>query len=198
MVITMHQTLDLVTYLLAFAVFTLIFVEGKETRFPAFFFYMSVILFVLLMCVGAANWWLHKSFYGLSITAVGLVTILGTKVRHFVYIVRFSGLVKSIAGHVVSGKRILLVLPESSDEASVLNMLLARAIPAEEYFFTDASYGMGNIELFDQLSTRNANSCPYLLVCSNQLNARSWLGVVEAGDPHTAMAINFHLIPDLE
>jgi hypothetical protein len=194
----MHQMLDLVTYALALSIFTLIFIEGKETRYPAFFFYMSVILFVLLMCVGAANWWLYKSFYGLSVTAVGLVTVLGTKLRHLVYTLRFSSLVKSLASNIRAGKRIILVLPDNSDEASVLNMLIARAIPADDYFFTDASYGMGTIELFDQLSTLNVNAQPYLLVCSNQLNARSWMGVVEAGDPHTAMAINFHLIPDLE
>lgn len=198
MVNIMHHTLNFVTYTLALAIFLAIFIEGKETRYPEFFFYMSVVFFVLLMCVGATNWWLYKSFYGLSIAAVSLVSVLGTKLRLLVYTARFRGLVKSIVSNVVAGKRIILVLPESCDEAFVLKMLLTQVIPSKQYFFTDASYGMGSAGLFDQLSTMNANTQSYLLVCSNQLNARSWMGVVEANDPHTAMAINFHLIPDLE
>ncbi|MCQ7728360.1 hypothetical protein NA806_23515, partial [Salmonella sp. NW230] len=38
----------------------------------------------------------------------------------------------------------------------------------------------------------------YILVCEQQISARTWLSIVENGKPDTSIAVNFHSIPEME
>ncbi|NRN29687.1 hypothetical protein [Photorhabdus heterorhabditis] len=193
----MQSTLDYLTYGITAVVFLSIYLEGRRTRYPRTLFYFSLVLLAALVVIGGLNWWLYRSFYGLMIVAFTVYALIGTRFRLMVYSLRFSKLVANLKDCVGQGKRVILVLPDNAEEKQVLLSLLAEKIPVGQYLYTPFALGLSSSDVSNQLIALNDLNNGYVLACEDQLQSRTWLNLVENGEPETSIAVNFHHIPDL-
>ena len=189
---------DWIIYGITFLILASVFIEGKHTRHPAVFFYGSLVLLVLLITAGSLNWWFYGSKYGAVVVIFALVSLIMTRFRRFIYSMRFRQLVKDLNARVKEGYRIILVLPEDEDERSVLLARLTKLLPADALLYAPAALGPCSGEIIKDMTKHHQASTGYLLVCDEQIPARSWLSIVENGEPETSIAVNFHSIPDME
>ena len=51
---------DWVVYCITGVIMASALLEGKRTRFPAAFFYGSIVLLVVLIVAGGLNWWFYS------------------------------------------------------------------------------------------------------------------------------------------
>ncbi|AIX52673.1 TPA: hypothetical protein HMV82_15955 [Escherichia coli] len=189
---------DWVVYCITGVIMASALLEGKRTRFPAAFFYGSIVLLVVLIVAGGLNWWFYRSKFGSVVVIFAATTLLMTRFRMVIYALRFRSLVAGLQSHVNKGFRIILVLPENEDEKIVLMSMLSKKIPAGALFYTQTALGPYSGDLLHALGQKHLMGEGYLLLCEQQLPARTWLSTVENGEPETSLAVNFHSIPDME
>jgi len=189
---------DWVVYCITGLILASALLEGKRTRFPAAYFYGSLVLLVVLLVVGGLNWWYHRSKLGSVVVIFTIVTLLMTRFRMVIYALRFRKLVADLQSYISKGFRIILVLPENEDEKAVLVGKLSKILPVGALFYTHTALGPYSGDLLHSLGQKHLMGEGYLLLCEQQLPARTWLSTVENGDPETSIAVNFHSIPDME
>ncbi|HAD9512147.1 TPA: hypothetical protein H1U83_004415 [Salmonella enterica] len=189
---------DWVVYCITGVILASAFLEGKRTRFPAAFFYGSIVLLVVLIVAGALNWWFYRSKFGSVVVIFAATTLLMTRFRLVIYAFRFRTLVADLQSHLAKGFRIILVLPENEDEKTVLLSKLSKVIHSGTLFYTRTALGPYSGDLLHALGQKHRNGEGYLLLCEQQLPARTWLSTVENGQPEKSIAVNFHSIPDME
>ncbi|HFV9915982.1 TPA: hypothetical protein ACIBH9_002451 [Salmonella enterica subsp. diarizonae serovar 61:l,v:z35] len=189
---------DWVVYCITGVILASALLEGKKTRFPAAFFYGSIVLLVVLIVAGGLNWWFYRSKFGSVVAIFAATTLLMTRFRMVIYALRFRTLVAGLQSHVSKGFRIILVLPENEEEKSILMSKLSKAVPAGALFYTQTALGPYSGDLLHALGQKHLMGDGYLLLCEQQLLARTWLSTVENGEPETSIAVNFHSIPDME
>ncbi|MGV7963782.1 hypothetical protein QPK13_22775 [Photorhabdus tasmaniensis] len=189
---------DGVVYSITALILASAFFEGKKIRFPAAFFYGSVVLLVILLLAGSLNWWFYRSKFGAVVVIFASMTLFMTRFRMVIYALRFRKLVKDIKSRIGQGYRVILVLPENEEEKCVLLAKLNRSIPDDSLFHTYTALGPYSGEILNALGQLHQLGKGYLLLCDQQIPARSWLSTVENGDPETSIAVNFHSIPDME
>lgn len=193
-----NMLLDWLTYLITAVIVLSILLEGKTTRYPSLFFYGSLLLLGLLLVVAGANWWFYHSAYGLVIVLFTLLSLVCTRFRLVIYACRFKNIVKQITKYTEQGHRVIMVLPEPEEEKNILLAQLRAAVPEEKLLYTPFACGPGSDSILKRISELNTTKQGYLLVCEGQVAARSWLSIVENGDPDSSIAVNFHSIPDME
>lgn len=189
---------DCVIYAVTAVILISAFWENKQSRFASVFFCGSVVLTVLLVAAAATNWWLYRSALGGVIVIFIVSGLCMTRFRLVVYALRFQKLASGLAQRVRAGYRILLVLPECEEEKEVLLSRLRKVVKDDAFIHVPGGLGARSDDVLSRLSALHSAGTGYLLVCEGQIAARSWLSVVENGDPQTSIAVNFHLIPDLE
>ncbi|EBU6724796.1 hypothetical protein DKS63_23295, partial [Salmonella enterica subsp. enterica serovar Give] len=87
---------DWVIYGISILIFASALIEGKTTRYPALFFYGSLILMLILIVAGGLNWWFYRSKYGAVIVIFTVVSLLMTRFRLVIYKLRLRKLVSEI------------------------------------------------------------------------------------------------------
>jgi len=190
--------LDCVVYGISILIFASALIEGKTTRYPAIFFYGSLILMLILIVVGGLNWWFYRSKYGAIIVIFTVVSLLMTRFRLVIYRLRFRKLVSEIRTRINAGFRIILVLSDNEDERNVLLAMLKKVLPVQSLIYTRDALGPYSGSTLKALAIHHQQGSGYILVCEQQISARSWLSIVENGNPDTSIAVNFHSIPEME
>ena len=189
---------DCVIYAITAVILLSAFWENKQTRYTSVFFWGSVALTILLVAAAAINWWHYHSALGGVIVIFIVGGLCMTRFRLVVYALRFHKLTSALAQRIRVGNRVVLVLPEGEDEKRVLLSRLQKMLPDGALIHAPGALGPLSGELLHRLSVLHSAGTGYLMACEGQVAARSWLRVVENGDPRTSIAVNFHLIPDLE
>lgn len=179
-------------------VFASALIEGKTTRYPAFFFYGSLILMLILIVAGGLNWWFYRSKYGAVIVIFTVVSLLMTRFRLVIYKLRLRKLVSEIRFRIKTGFRIILVLSDNEDERNVLLAMLNKVLPEQSLIYTRDALGPHSGAILNALEQHHQQGTGYILVCEQQIPARTWLSIVENGNPNTSIAVNFHSIPEME
>lgn len=172
--------------------------EGRTTRYPGFFFYGSLILMLVLIIAGSLNWWFFHSKYGAVIVIFAVMSLLITRFRLVIYKLRYRKIVSDVKNRIESGFRIIMVLNDSEEERSILVGMLKRAIPEHALIYARTALGPHSGPVLNVIEGHHRKATGYLLLCEQQIPARSWLSLVENGDPDTSIAVNFHSIPEME
>jgi hypothetical protein len=193
-----ESVFNYVIYAITSVIILSAFWENKQTRYASAFFWGSVVLTTILVAAAALNWWLYRSALGGVIVIFIFSGLCMTRFRLVIYALRFRKLTLELSQRVREGYRIALVLPEGEDEKAVLLSRLQRVLPVGTFLHAPMALGPLSGELLNRLSQHHSAATGYLMACEGQIAARSWLSVVENGDPATSIAVNFHLIPDLE
>lgn len=189
---------DYVIYAITVVILLSAFWENKQTRYASVFFWGSVALTSILVAAAAINWCLYGSALGGVIVIFIFSGLCMTRFRLVIYALRFRKLTLELCQRVREGYRIVLVLPEDEDEKAVLLSRMQKVLPVGTIIHAPTALGPLSGELLNRLSQHHSAATGYLMACEGQIAARSWLSVVENGDPATSIAVNFHLIPDLE
>ncbi|MCU2955043.1 hypothetical protein N8S78_21980 [Enterobacter hormaechei subsp. hoffmannii] len=189
---------DWVIYGISILIFASALIEGKTTRYPALFFYGSLILMLILIVAGCLNWWFYRSKYGAVIVIFTVVSLLMTRFRLVIYKLRLRKLVSEIRFRIKTGFRIILVLSDNEDERNVLLSMLSNVLPEQTLIHTRDALGPHSEPILKALELHHQQGTGYILVCEQQISARTWLSIVENGKPDTSIAVNFHSIPEME
>ncbi|HHD2950886.1 TPA: hypothetical protein ACNZ7D_003847, partial [Klebsiella quasipneumoniae subsp. similipneumoniae] len=92
----------------------------------------------------------------------------------------------------------ILVLSDNEDERNVLLAMLNKVLLEQSLIYTRDALGPHSGAILKALEQHHQQGTGYILVCEQQIPARTWLSIVENGNPNTSIAVNFHSIPEME
>lgn len=153
---------------------------------------------LILIVAGGLNWWFYRSKYGAVIVIFTVVSLLMTRFRLVIYKLRLRKLVSEIRFRIKTGFRIIPVLSDNEDERNVLLSMLSNVLPEQTLIHTRDALGPHSGPILKALELHHQQGTGYILVCEQQISARTWLSIVENGKPDTSIAVNFHSIPEME
>ncbi|MCV5735697.1 hypothetical protein OFN56_27755, partial [Escherichia coli] len=81
---------------------------------------------------------------------------------------------------------------------NVLLSMLSNVLPEQTLIHTRDALGPHSGPILKALELHHQQGTGYILVCEQQISARTWLSIVENGKPDTSIAVNFHSIPEME